>query len=424
MSDVTEHYQQQAQSGFSTIPWLYAQQSRALDEFKRMGFPTRKNEEWKYTQLHAFEQHLFTNACAPVTTDLIRATNPPISCDKIDIVNGRVLGTDALSKTLPDGVLVLPLSQALLAHEEMIKQYLGQSLQQTHAFHALNTAFLTEGVFIYVPPHVCLNKPLLLAHWQDGLEQAVYLRHLVIADVGSSVTVIEEYQGAETAAYFTNTVTEACLRKNATLTHYKLQRESKQAYHIGHLAVTQFEHSECNSHLLSLGGKLVRSDSTFELKEPHAHCLMNGLYAPTDGQHMDCHTQVTHAVAHCSSAQDYKGILMGHSRAVFNGKVFVAREAQKTSAKQQNKNLLLSKNAEIDTKPQLDIYADDVVCTHGATVGQLDEDALFYLATRGIDKEMATQYLIKAFASENLTQIPDSLLSGWIGDLLDQQIGG
>ena len=210
---------------------------------------------------------------------------------------------------------------------------------------------------------------------------------------------------------------------NATVTHYKIQRESKAALHIGHLAISQGASSQVNSHLFSFGGKLVRSDTTFALEAPHAQCFMNGIYAPTAGQHMDHHTRVTHAVAHCSSVQDYKGILSGHSRAVFNGQVIVAKDAQHTSAQQQNKNLLLSVGAEIDTKPQLEIFADDVVCTHGATVGQLDEDALFYLATRGIEPAEASQYLVRAFAAENIRAVTQAPLAEWLSQRLTRQIG-
>jgi Fe-S cluster assembly protein SufD len=177
------------------------------------------------------------------------------------------------------------------------------------------------------------------------------------------------------------------------------------------------------NHSLSLGGKCVRSDLSLYLQEEKAHCLMNAIYAPTDGQHVDHHTTVYHLVPNCSSEQDYKGILNGRARAVFNGKVIVAKDAQHTDAKQQNKNLLLSANAEIDTKPQLEIFADDVLCSHGATVGQLDEEALFYLATRGIDRVEASHYLIHAFAKDNLQLIPHRKLADLMSQLLTQQLG-
>jgi Fe-S cluster assembly protein SufD len=279
------------------------------------------------------------------------------------------------------------------------------------------------GVFIYIPQRVRIEEPIALSHLQNQMNQAIHLRHLIIAEAGSQATIIEDYTGVEGCSYLTNTVTEVCLGGSAHLTHYKIQRESKAAFHIGHLSVQQGAHSHFASHSLSLGGMVVRSDISIYLQEKNAHCLMNGIYAPSEGQHVDHHTTVHHLMPDCSSEQDYKGILNGRSRAVFNGKVKVAKDAQHTNAQQQNKNLLLSPNAEIDTKPQLEIFADDVVCSHGATVGQLDEEALFYLATRGIDRMEASHYLINAFAENNLRLIPDRKLADWMGHLLIQQLG-
>ncbi len=422
MSDITDFYQQQALAAVSGLPWLAQLQSTALADFERMGFPARKDEEWKYTSVEGFLKQRFVNADsqakhAPSLADL------PISCSKITLINGVVAGVDALTAALPAGVVVLPLALALVSHAEKIKAMLGQILKQAHGFHALNTAMLQCGLFIYLPAGVRLTEPLWLAHWQDQPQQATHIRHLVIAEAGSSATIIEDFQGDVATEYFTNTITEVYLAAFAAITHYKIQREGKLACHVGHLAVKQAGRSQFDSHLFSFGGKLTRSDVTFNLAEPHARCSMNGIYAPTEGQHMDHHTLVTHAVPDCSSAQDYKGILSGHSRAVFNGKVIVAKDAQHTEAKQQNKNLLLSPDAEIDTKPQLEIFANDVICTHGATVGQLDEDALFYLATRGIERAEASLYLIQAFAAENIRAITDANLSMWLSGLLSEQIG-
>lgn len=425
MSEITEFYQQQVQQqtlkSVSDSPWLAHLKKNALADFKRVGFPTRKDEEWKYTSVDAFLKQRFANASAINVAANVIHTDIPIACTKIALVNGEVVTTDLTAATLPKGVVVQPLSQALIEHADKIKPYLGQILQNEHGFQALNTAMLQCGLFVYLPEGCCLSEPLLLAHWQDQSQQATHIRHVVIAEVGSSATIIEDYQGDE--SYFTNTITEVYAAPKSALTHYKFQRESKLAYHIGHLAVKQTEDSQFDSHLFSFGGKLVRSDVTFSLEAPRARCSMNGIYAPANGQHMDHHTLVTHAVPDCKSAQDYKGILTGHSRAVFNGKVVVAKDAQRTEAKQQNKNLLLSMDAEIDTKPQLEIFADDVACTHGATVGQLDEEALFYLATRGIEYAEASQYLVQAFAHENVRAITDAKLAAWISTLLIQQIG-
>lgn len=425
MSDLLDFYQQQASARFSNIPWLLHAQEKALADFTQMGFPVRQLEDWKYTVVDSFLQQPFITDESNPSASVIPEINPiPIATDiAISVINGTVLASNAVTASLPAGVVVQSLAEALIEHADKIKPYLGQILQQQHGFHALNTAMLHNGVFIYLPAGVCLTTPLVLSHWQDKNHHGSHIRHLVIAEEGSSASIIEDYQGDASASYFTNTITEVCLAANAKVTHYKIQRESHLAYHIGHLAVKQGANSQFNSHSFSIGGKLVRSDITIGLHEPGAHCLMNGIYAPSDQQHIDHHTIVTHEVPNCSSEQDYKGILSGQSRAVFNGRVIVAKDAQHTVAKQQNKNLLLSAKAEIDTKPQLEIFADDVVCTHGATVGQLDEEALFYLAARGIGRAEANRYLVQAFASENLKKIEHLELADWLSALLNQQLG-
>ena len=422
MSEILDFYQEQAKAGISSMPWLAQLQTKALDEFMRRGFPVRQDEEWKYTQVDALLQQPFSSNDAASLNTSLSISSLPVT-QQLFIHNGCISGIDELNKHLPAGVLLLPLSEAMESHAALIKPYLGTILKQDHGFHYLNTAFLKLGVFLYIPEGVRIEEPLAFVNVQDNLNQAVYLRHLIIAEAGSEATVIEEFRGQSECCYLTNTVTEIAVGAGASLSHYKIQCESKAAYHLGHISVHQSAHSQFASHSLSLGGKLVRSDVTISLQEQHAHCLMNGIYAPTEGQHVDHHTDVHHLVPDCHSDQNYKGILNGHSRAVFNGKVFVAKDAQHTNANQQNKNLLLSAQAEIDTKPQLEIFADDVLCAHGATVGQLDEDALFYLATRGIGRAEASHYLIHAFAEDNLRLIPNRALSDWMSNLLTEQLG-
>jgi Fe-S cluster assembly protein SufD len=422
MNEILEYYQEQTIKKLSSLPWLAQLQTKAANDLKYRGFPTRHDEEWKYTCVDALLKQPFIQQ-DPVASPIgLNASDIPVK-NQILIQNGFISGEKDLAKNLPSGVLILPLSTALKHHPDLIKPYLGTILQQEHGFHFLNTAMIQCGVFIYIPKGVCIEDPIAITHIQDQTNQAVHLRHLIIAEAQSEATIVEAYRGVENCCYFTNTVTEAFVGIGAQLTHYKVQRESKAAHHLGHLSVKQSAHSQFSSHSLSLGGALVRSDISFYLQEEHARCLMNGIYAPTEGQHVDHHTTVHHLVPNCSSEQDYKGILTGHSRAVFNGKVIVAKNAQHTDAKQQNKNLLLSAHAEIDTKPQLEIFADDVLCSHGATVGQLDEEALFYLATRGIDRPEASHYLIQAFAQDNLRLIPNRELADWIGNLLTQQLG-
>ena len=324
------------------------------------------------------------------------------------------MGLDALRKELPPGVLVMPILEALQSVPEKITPYLEKILITQHGFHAQNTAMLQLGLFIYVPAHICITEPMLLVHWQTRAEQAIYLRHVVVMESGASLSLIEDYQGQADARYYTNTITEIMAGPQACLKHYKVQRESTAAWHVGHLAVKLTTGSRVESHIVSLGAGWSRFDARFALTEPQAECVLNGVYIPSGQQHMDHHTWVHHDAPNGTSHQDYKGIVKDAAHAVFNGQVHVARHAQKTVARQQNKNLLLSKQAEVDTKPQLDIAADDVQCTHGATVGQLDADALFYFATRGIAIQEATKYLIQAFAADNLRAIGHDEFAAWL----------
>lgn len=422
MSELINFYEQQARAQCSNIPWLAGLQQKALSDFSQMGFPARHEEDWKYTAVDSFLKERFVSPSHLGSLTTKRPLDVPVGLP-IALINGEVTSLKTLAASLPPGVIIQPMAEALVSHAEKIKPYLNHILKQKHGFHALNTAMLHTGLFIYLPEGVALTHPLCLSHWQDQALQATYIRHLLILEKGSSLNIIEDYQGEPGTTYFTNTITEAYLAERATFTHYKLQRESKGAYHVGHLAVNQRAGSRLNSHSFSIGGKWVRSDITIALQGPEAECSMNGIYAPADGQHIDHHTVVTHEVPHCRSAQDYKGILSGKSRAVFNGQVIVAKNADQSEAKQQNKNLLLSANAEVDTKPQLDIFAHDVICTHGATVGQLDEEALFYLATRGIGRELASRYLVQGFASENLQALGSDTLVNFLSPQLDQQLG-
>lgn len=420
MNEMVVFYEQQAQKNLSSQLWLAELQKDAINLFQDKGFPNRHDEEWKYTPLDFLNKNSFaTLKDASIPQSL--QSDIPVS-QKIYIANGHIIGLEELSTQLPAGVLVLPLSEALVQHSDLVKTHLGKILDSKHSVHALNTAMIQCGLFVYVPKGIVLNQPIALVHYQEEAQHAAYLRHVVVAEEGSEISLVEDYIGEEDCVYLTNTVMEVFVAPRAKVTHYTVQRESKAAYHLGHVAVKQGAHSEFAHHSLSLGGKLVRSDLSIALQEPHARCLMNGVYAPADGQHVDHHTTVHHLVPDCISDQDYKGILAGSSRAVFNGKVIVAKNAQHTAATQQNKNVLLSANSEIDTKPQLEIFADDVVCSHGATVGQLDEEALFFLATRGIDRLEASHYLIQAFAQDNLQRIPHRELADWMRDLINQQV--
>ena len=415
---------QQANNVQSTIPWLRALQQQGIAALQRLGFPKRQDEDWRYTAVDGLLQHAFEPQ-QPLIAANVSVDHPNHSVpwgQAITVMNGVIEGVETLQALLPAGVIVETLHNACQRYPEKVQAYLEQGLHTRHGFHAQNTAMLGLGLFIYIPEKVKLIDPIVCVHRQTQAGQSSYLRHVIVADAGSELTFIEDYQGDAKTSYYTNTITEVFAKPQAAITHYKIQRESHLAYHVGHLAIEQAAESHVKSHVLSLGARLSRSDICCYLRAPHAYCQLNGIYAPCDQQHMDHHTWIYHQAQACESAQDYKGILSGKSRAVFNGQVHVEQSGQKTVAKQQNKNLLLSKQAEIDTKPQLDIAADDVICTHGATVGQLDAEALFYFATRGIDEQQATQYLIQAFAADNLRAVNHEGLATWMGGLLAQQL--
>lgn len=413
MNEPLEFYKDRAKAAISTIPWVAALQTEALNAFSCSGFPGRKDEEWKYTSLQPFLEHYFREKVAPPRN----IPDFPLK-NSINIINGSILIPDL---QLPSEAIVMPLAQAFIEHADILKQHWDNS-PYAHGFHALNTAFLNTGIFIWLPSGIRLEAPLHISHYQDEDQGAHYLRHVIIAEADSELTLVEDYSGAANKAYFTNRIMDIHLQAKAKLSHILIQRESKAAFHIGLANVTQAQGSRFDSHSFSVGGKLVRSDLDIRFAGEYAQCLMNGVYVPGEGQHIDHHTTVHHALPHCNSQQDYKGILTGRSRAVFNGKIIVSEDAQQTDAKQQNKNLLLSAGAEIDTKPQLEIFADEVICSHGATVGQLDEDALFYMATRGMGREEASACLVHAFAAENLQQIPLAYAAEWMSTLLDEQL--
>lgn len=417
MSDVIDFYTQHACA--SPLPWLAQLQAEAIKDFQRLEFPTRANEHWKYTSLDPFLSQRF-NSFIP-EEDKTRTWPTIVDQSPLVIHNGQYIKNQILLQGLPSGIIITTLCEALTEHEALIKPYLGQFLKHEHGFQALNTAAFSAGLFIFIPKHVQLKAPLILIQNQSIAHQAVHTRNLIIMEEGSSAEVVQYFQG-EGESYLNNTITEVQLRPLATLSLYEMQCASKQAFHIHHTVVNQARASQFNSHIISLGSQLARSDVTIHLQEENAACLLNGIYMPGNKQHIDHHTTIHHAVANCRSQQDYKGVLAGSSRAVFNGAIVVAKNAFHSEAQQQNKNLLLSSSAEIDTKPQLEIFADDVSCTHGATVGQVDEDSLFYLQTRGFERETALHYLIHAFAGDNLRLIANRGLAEWVSGLMNQQL--
>lgn len=389
-------------------------QAQALKAFDRFGFPDRHHEDWRHTPVDSLLQRHFTQTSSQDKEIPV----PELALDGyvIQVVNGTLV----LPQVLPEGLYVKPLLEVLATEPERVQSYFAR-LQFEQGFQALNLAQLTTGLFLHLKPGVQLAKPIVLQCQQTVSEQVQHIRHLIVLEEGASASVVDYFEGK--GCYFNNVVSTFHLEAHAKMVYYKVVSESVDAFHISHASAYQKTLSQFSAHTLTLGGALVRNDLVVHLEEPKAHCLLNGLYLPKGKQVHDNHTKVHHYVPHCTSFQDYKGIVQEKARAIFNGKVIVDKGALKTEAHQYNKNLLLSTQAEVYTEPQLEINADDVICTHGATVGQLDEDALFYLATRGLSREQATLYLIHAFVVDNIKHVPMDQLAEWMTHLIDIQLG-
>lgn len=407
------------------LPWLARLRAEALDQFARLGFPSPRHEEWKYTPVKPIEKHAFQLAsefCVGlVEEDLGRALMSELNAHRLVFVNGRY--TPQLSKPgkLPEGVTIGSLGKALAEQPHALAPYLGRYADPAaNGFAALNAAYMGDGAYIQLAKGAAVAKPihLLCVSTSQGEPAAHHLRNLLVADAGSQATVIEHYVSLGDAFYLNNVVSEVVLAENANLEHYKLQQESAKGFHVATLQVRQARHSRLKSHSFSCGGSLVRNDINSVLDAEGTYCALNGLYIASGKQHVDYHTRIDHRYPHGTSREFYKGVLSGRARAVFNGKVYVHPDAQQSDAEQSNKNLLLSKDAEVDTKPQLEIYADDVKCSHGAAVGQLDEQMLFYLRSRGIKDEIARGMLTYGFAHDIVERMDIAPIQALIEDIL------
>jgi len=406
-----EHYLGQ----YSRLPpssstWINEVRESAIQQFRRNGFPTPRNENWKYTDIRPIVKRDFV-AIVPgpgaVPMELLdKYSFRQMDCHELVFANGWFLPD--CSTAQDQGVLIKSLAEVLKDDDTGIRTSLETSAaRHKNAFDELNSAFISDGACLCIPDGVALEKPIhLLFLGQPQLQPPMsHIRNIIIAGKHTRATIIETYAGQEGAEYFTNTITEIAADEGSQLAHYKLQQESLKSYHVGSLRASLKRDSRLESHSISLGGALVRNNIDTDLIESGSEIVMNGLYIGGGKQHIDNHTCVNHLVAHTTSAEYYRGVLDGSARGVFNGRVVVHEQAQKTDAHQSNANLLLSDNAEVDTKPELEIYADDVKCSHGATIGQLDETMLFYLRSRAIDKNTAMSLLTYAFAEDVIKRI-------------------
>ena len=405
------------------IDWLKSMRLKALTQFNHQGLPAKKQEDWKYTSLWGFSQQAFTHQAEQNSITAEQCNQLALLKDayRLVIVDGEFSAELSQLEHLPAGLIVRPLSAAL----ELAQPHIGRQIDLEQAgFNALNTLLMQEGVVITVDSGIKIDKPIELLVINSGTTEALasHLRNVIVLADSSHATVIENYVGLNDAISLTNVVSEVVLAHDAILNHYKLQQESKNAFHIARLAAQQGADSQWNTNSISLGAKLARNDVHSQLLGEQSHVTMDGLYLVTGEQHVDNHTRIDHAVPNTTSDELYKGVLDGNSHAVFNGKVIVHKDAQKTDSNQSNRNMLLSRGCEIDTKPEMEIYADDVKCGHGSTVGQLNDEHLFFLRARGLDEVSARSLLTYAFAVDVLERIPAEEIRQALSELVEQYL--
>jgi Fe-S cluster assembly protein SufD len=374
----------------------------AMERFLKLGFPTTRDEEWRFTNVTPIAKSELAPA-RPSTNgasakDVERLALDAAGSARLVFVDGHLRSDLSSPGDLPAGVRLLGLKGAL--EEEIVAAHLGRYADhESFPFVALNTAFLEDGAVLQVGKGCRLSEPLHLLYLSTSGTRS-HPRNLVVLEKGASATLVEAYASLGDAEHLSVVVSECVLGPNASLDHYRLQCENEGALHVSHCEVHQGRDSRYRSHCVTLGSALTRNDINGVLDAENISCTLNGLFLTRGTQHVDNHTRLEHRKPHCESHELYKGILDDRSSGVFSGKIHVFEDAQKTDAKQSSANLLLSDKAQVDAKPQLEIYADDVKCTHGATIGQLDPGALFYLQTRGIPKAQARSLLIRAFASD------------------------
>jgi Fe-S cluster assembly protein SufD len=406
--------------------WIDQIRKDAIHRFAELGFPTTHHEEWKYTSVAPIARIPFQAAPAGAkVSPSLRGVESP----RLVFVNGHYSPELSSLRGLPQGVTAGHLGAALAnpvngfaSLEEHLARYASFT---DHAFVALNTAFMADGAFIEIAKDTVLEQPvhLLYLSTATGRPAVTHPRNLILVGRGCQASFVESYVGPDSGShslrpggtpstltsgegvYFTNAVTELVAGEGAVINYCKVQEESLSAFHIATLQVEQARSSNVTTYSIALGGALVREKLNAVLDGDGAECLLNGLYVIAGKQHVDNHTVIDHAKPHCGSRELYKGVLDGKSTGVFNGKIIVRKDAQKTDSKQSNKNLLLSEDATINTKPQLEIFADDVKCTHGATIGQVDQEAIFYLRSRGIALAEARRMLVQAFADDVIDKI-------------------
>jgi Fe-S cluster assembly protein SufD len=389
--------------------WLQKQRQEAFARFAETGFPTTHDEDWRFTSVAAVANTQFElGSRVEIDEKQLEPFGVSDFACRLVFVNGYFAPSLSRLPDLSKGVWVRNLAIDIDSAEGAVEDFFGKDLNfQRDSFAALNTALFEDGISIEIQPGVVAENPIyaLFVTVPGATPTMNHPRNLIVAHENSQVTVVEDYVCLGEGVTFSNAATEVVAGDNAHVSHYMIVREGEQAYNFSTLRIQQGRHANVATHSLLLSGALVRNNVHPVLAGEGSECLINGLFMANGRQHMDNYMLVEHASPHCDSRQFYNGILNGQSHGVFHGRIIVHKDAQKTDAKQTNRNLLLSDDAQIDTKPQLEIYADDVKCTHGATIGQVDENALFYLRSRGLDEAAARHVLLLAFANECLDRM-------------------
>jgi len=401
----------------------------SLKVFEKKGFPTRKDEAWKYTSLNAMMREDYALFPKAETTIQLKKVKKyflyEIDTYKVVFIDG--VYSPFLSDTTHDGLDVCLISAALskVKYRDLIHTYFNKTTNKEDSLTALNTSYTQEGAYVYIPKSVVAEKPIEIIHFSTGKEKALWLqpRNLIVVDQNAQVQILERHQSLKEHNVVTNSVTEIYAHQDAFVDYYKIQNDLSTASLIDNTYISQEKNSNVSVHTFSLGGKLIRNNLNFYLKGEHCHSTLKGVTLLEDQQHVDHYTLVDHISPNCESHQDYKGVFSEGSKGVFNGKIHVDQLAQKTNAFQQNNNILLDDKATVNTKPQLEIFADDVKCSHGCTVGQMDDDALFYLMSRGIPKKEARALMTYAFANNVLESVELPVLKKRINKLIAKKLG-
>ncbi len=403
--------------------------TEAIKNFELKGFPVKKEEAWKYTSLNALLKADFS--VFPKQENAIEFSNVKkyflheTDTYKLVFIDGKY--SSFLSATTHEGLDVCLMSSALTKskYKEVIKTYFNQIANKDESLTSLNTAFSYEGAYVNIPKSKVVDKPIEIINFSTGTETALLVqpRNLIIVGENAHVQIIETHQSLNENQVLTNSVTEIFVEKSAHLDYYKMQNDTQQASLIDNTYIAQKQQSVASVHTFSFGGNITRNNLNFYHQGEHINSILKGVTIIGDKQHVDHYTLVQHATPNCESHQNYKGIYSDRSTGVFNGKIFVEREAQKTDAFQQNNNILLSDKATINAKPQLEIFADDVKCSHGCTIGQLDESALFYMQSRGIPKKEAKALLMYAFSNEVIESIKIAELKAKVTKTIATKLG-